>query len=423
MKRLNVFFVCVLVAVAQAGFASGPTEQVVLRVLASDAIKPLPGTALVPAWDAAEAAFLKTHPNVKLEYEMMPTTEVFTKYVLLVQQGNPPDLVHLSDVLIWSYAKSGLLGDLTPYMKKKELDDFTEYANSLKYEGKVYAVPMSTDVRIRVYNKAHFRKAGLDDATAPKTWEEVIETGRKLNHAVSPDQWAFGVIAGPNFHTPLMWMPQVWMAGGSLLNPDGSADFTNDAVYRAAAFYNDLIYKHGIMPKTVLGMDEDALERAVLAGQISQAVMGNWKYGQRIEMGFPAADLGWAPLPYPAGGKQLTLGGSWSWSISPQTKNPKLGYELIMAMTGDDFTIAEGQAGYRVPVRKSIANNPKYPTNQVHKEMIAYSVAYGRSGLATPNPIGFATALITALQMYWGGAASAQNAFGAQEAEYNKSLK
>jgi hypothetical protein len=25
--------------------------------------------------------------------------------------------------------------------------------------------------------------------------------------------------------------------------------------------------------------------------------------------------------------------------------------------------------------------------------------------------------------MYWGGAASAQDAFGAQEAEYNKSLK
>ena len=30
---------------------------------------------------------------------------------------------------------------------------------------------------------------------------------------------------------------------------------------------------------------------------------------------------------------------------------------------------------------------------------------------------------ITALQMYWGGAASAQDVFAAQEAEYNKSLK
>jgi multiple sugar transport system substrate-binding protein len=423
MKRLSVLLACVLVAVAQAGFCTGAKEQIVLRVLASDAIKPLPGTALVPAWDAAEAAFLKTHPNVKLEYEMMPTTEVFTKYVLLIQQGNPPDVVHLSDVLIYPYARSGFLGDLTPYMKKKELDDFTDFANSLKYEGKVYAIPMSTDVRIRVYNKAHFRKAGLDDRTAPKTWEEVIETGKKLNHVMGPDQWAFGVIAGPNFHTPLMWMPQVWMAGGSLLTADGRADFTNEAVYRAAGFYYDLIYKHGIMPKTVLGMDEDALERAVLAGQISQAVMGNWKYGQLIEKGFPAADLGWAPLPYPAGGTQATLGGSWNWSISPQTKNPKVAYELIMAMTCDAFTIAEGQAGYRVPVRKSIANNPAYATNAVHKEMIQYSVAYGRSGLATPNPIGFATALITALQTYWGGAASAQAAFGAQEAEYNKSLK
>ena len=55
--------------------------------------------------------------------------------------------------------------------------------------------------------------------------------------------------------------------------------------------------------------------------------------------------------------------------------------------------------------------------------MIEYSVASGRFGLETPNPIGFATALITALQMYWGGAASAQEAFSAQEAEFNKTLQ
>jgi len=406
-------------------FAGGEkeTESLTLRILAANSIKPMPDSSLVDAWNRAEEKYEKAHPNVKLEYEMMPVSEIFTKFVLLVEQGDPPDIVHLPDAVMYPYAQAGFLEDLTPYMSNRELNDFTDFANSLRYDDKVYCIPVSTDVRVLVYNKALFRNAGLDEDTPPEHWEDVITMGKKLNHVEGEDQYAYGIIAGPNFHTPLMWMPLVWQCGGSLIGEGGKADFTNDAVFRAAGHYYDLIYKHEIMPKTVLGMDEDAIERTFLAGQLAMAVMGNWKFTSLIEKGFNEDDLGWGPLPYPKDGEPATLGGSWNWAVSADTAHPEAAYEFIAAMNTDEFLIEEAQAAFRVPVRKSHANSARFASDPRHKAMIEYSVESGRFGLDTPNPIGFATALITALQMYWGGAASAEEAFSAQEAEYNKTLQ
>ena len=48
------------------------------------------------------------------------------------------------------------------------------------YDGRQYAIPYDTDVRVLYYNKALFRQAGLDPDRPPKTWSEMREYSRKL---------------------------------------------------------------------------------------------------------------------------------------------------------------------------------------------------------------------------------------------------
>ena len=47
-------------------------------------------------------------------------------------------------------------------------------------EGKTWGVPFQRSTVLLYYNKDMFKGAGLDPEVAPKSWDEVIEYGKKL---------------------------------------------------------------------------------------------------------------------------------------------------------------------------------------------------------------------------------------------------
>lgn len=50
-------------------------------------------------------------------------------------------------------------------------------------DGKLVSMPFNSSTPILYYNKDAFEKAGLDPNTAPKTWKDVAEAGKKLREA------------------------------------------------------------------------------------------------------------------------------------------------------------------------------------------------------------------------------------------------
>src|SRR5690606_31315902 len=53
-------------------------------------------------------------------------------------------------------------------------------------DGRMLSMPLNSSSPIFYYNKAAFKKAGLDPAVAPKTWVEVREAAKKLQASGMP---------------------------------------------------------------------------------------------------------------------------------------------------------------------------------------------------------------------------------------------
>jgi multiple sugar transport system substrate-binding protein len=99
--------------------------------------------------------------------------------------GQPPDLVLLSNGdLIGSYAATGLLAALDPWIESSGIDLHDIYPAALagcqSPDGATLCLPWGADVEALFWNKDLFAAAGLDPNRPPQTLEELIEYAHRL---------------------------------------------------------------------------------------------------------------------------------------------------------------------------------------------------------------------------------------------------
>ncbi|AKK10574.1 ABC transporter substrate-binding protein [Corynebacterium uterequi] len=78
-----------------------------------------------------------------------------------------------------------------------ELTDDTEWLNSFHpaflanstLDGKVASIPFQRSTVVQIWNKDHFKQAGLDPEVPPQTWDELVTMGKQLKEK-SDTTWA-----------------------------------------------------------------------------------------------------------------------------------------------------------------------------------------------------------------------------------------
>lgn len=118
-------------------------------------------------------AYVKTHPNVKIEYQVIDHQDWLTKEPIMIQSNSLPDMywsngAHFVDTLTTT---SSLL-DLTPYYDAAFKSTFVKGAldEVTSANGRIAAFPSESQVQGWVWNKALFVKYGLN---IPTTYEEL----------------------------------------------------------------------------------------------------------------------------------------------------------------------------------------------------------------------------------------------------------
>src|SRR5579885_554469 len=219
-------------------------------------------------YKSAAARFEKLHPGVKINLLGFPSDTLHQKILLSKAGGPKPDIMQTDEIWLGQMADQGFAANLDSYYAnwKGKSDIEPSFLASSRWKGHYYGVWLNTDVRVLLWNKAIFAKAGLNPNKPPRTWAQLISMSKQIMQK-EPGVWGVGFPASAVEDTADRWYPFLWMGGGDVLNKSlNKATFNSPAGVRALQFLSDLVNKYKIAPKDVLTQNGSDVETAVDSG-------------------------------------------------------------------------------------------------------------------------------------------------------------
>lgn len=175
--------------------------------------------------DELVAQFNASQADIAVKSEYQGTySDLATKLIAATAAKTGPDVTQLGTFEIRQFAKSGVLVDLTPYLKGTNGIDRSDWPESMKNAGEIdggtYWLPFNVAVPTLYYNKDAFAEAGI--TSPPATWREFFEAVHTLSKKDRP-----GLALWSNTW-PLFSM--IWSEGGELTTRDYANITLNDPV-------------------------------------------------------------------------------------------------------------------------------------------------------------------------------------------------
>jgi multiple sugar transport system substrate-binding protein len=297
MKLIKIL---ALTATALAAISSSALAQQKLTMWSrstSEAFMP----GLIEAFNAGH--------ETKIELQIVPSSEMVQKYATAAAGGSAPDFVSLDLVYAPAFAKSGVLEDLTDLAKSLPYFEHLSKAHvgTGTFEDRIYALPMSADASVLLWNKKLFKHAGLDPEKGPTNWAEIEAAAGKVN-ALGGEIRGFyfsGACGGCNAFT---FMPLIWASGGDILVDGGKrATIDTPQMHDAINFYRDLVAK-GYVPESAKTDSGKNFFGGFATDQIGLSPIGAFAIGNLVK-NYPTVEFGVTFIPGKDGGKASFAGG------------------------------------------------------------------------------------------------------------------
>lgn len=194
-------------------------------------------------------------------------------------------------------------------------------------DGKHYSIPDQTTCVALFYNKEMFAKAGLPDS-APTTWEEFIEYGKKLT--TDGGQYGFAM------YNTLWWhLPIINTFGAPIMDETGSKSLVTSPETIEAINFIASLYKEHKIEASAWATGRTDPESGFLNRRYAMIFMGSWNLAR-----FRETDLDFGVGLIPAGpeGSSTNVGGT-NVVIFKCSEHQQASYDFLTF-----FTNAENQA-------------------------------------------------------------------------------
>lgn len=293
-------------------------------------------------------AYEDANPNVDVELIEVSGNDMNTKLTMMMQsEETAPDVIAEDGFMVKADAAAGYLEPLDDRLAQWE--DFKNFEpaileNGRGADGKQYGLPYSTDVQGIWYNKVLMEEAGIAMPFDPKTWDDIIEAGKKLKEK------------GPDGFVPI-----------ALFNSKSQAEATSMRTFQNL-FYgtnSELFdYEQGkwVVDREnalkVLDFVDTVYNKEGLGGPIgvvsannlSDLMKSDYMINGKVGMFFSADGTigeykpegkyawpevldvwGFAKIPTVDGSEPgyTTISGGWTWGIPAKASNKDGGFELL----------------------------------------------------------------------------------------------
>lgn len=292
------------------------------------------------------AEFNRTHPHIRVQPLFMPTgAGQSMKFFSAVAGEVPPDVIVVDGTDVASWADMGVLLPLDDFLEEAgvaEKDYFPPCWAQCRYKDQTWSLSAAVDPNFAlVWNKHHFRRAGLDPEKPPRTIAELEEYAVKLtrwDERGELEQVGFLPTYAP--HGSIAVLTWGWTFGGSFYDPE-TQEFTCDdpRVIEALEWMIHVQERFGGQER-ILNFETGfgfASQEPFNQRDLSMS-MATIPYVQDIKKFAPDLEFGVGPMPRKEG---VELGSEWigGWTMAiPRGKrgNEKEAFELIRWMCASE---------------------------------------------------------------------------------------
>ena len=336
--------------------------------------------------------FHEGHPNIKVKILTTASgDDYFTKLVTMTAAGTPPDIFELAPWKLAVFEKEKLTADLRPLVEAWgfDLGEIPEpLVDAYSWGGALLGLPiMGSNIYLIGFNKDVFDKAGVAYPKRYWTWDDFLETAKKVtideDGDGEPEIWG-GTF---NFIGPARLLPYLWGWGADFYNyPDLNKCTLNSPEAREAlTFALDLTRVHKVMPPPEMGAADLGITFDAGLVAMADVASGAWvdpKDPAQFRWGF-----NWGLTDFPKTVATRTLIHSNGMSIARTSKHRDEAWEfLIFLMSLESQKYYSERVG-KVSALKSVGGKYAYanlPAEDLQVVTDAIEYAWGRTHWRTP---------------------------------------
>lgn len=331
----------------------------------ADVETPLLENEIIPAFEAE-------YPNIKVDAVVQPYDEFRRQLIISLNAGTAPDLARIDILWAAEFGDTGALVAMEEFVPDWDTykDKFLPGPLATNYfNGHYYGLPLDTNTRVLIYNKAMFAEAGIE--APPATLDEFVTVCEKIN-SLGEDKYCFA--DGGTY----LWAmgPWLWSMGGEFTDSEisVSSGYFNSAESVAAYEWMRSMVEEGYWHPGILGSGVDAWG-GFGQGEIAMLLEGPW-FPPFFGGQFPDVEYGMALMPAGEAGSISVVGGE-DIVMFQQSDYKEEAFLFMDYLLSEEVQLKLSEAG-QIPVLKSAAESDTIISHEffgVFLEQLKYSAA------------------------------------------------
>jgi multiple sugar transport system substrate-binding protein len=345
-------------------------------------------------WNAAAAAFKKTHPNVTVKIDNIVTSSESTYYSKLDlmerSSSTSPNLVYEDSFLVDSDAAAGYLAPLPQLKNFAEWQgQYPTFKSMTEYNGVPYAMMTETDAEQVYFDKALLAKAGLPANWKPTSLNSILTAAEAIK-AKDPGVIPLWIYTG----TPL---GEATSFRGFELELDGTSSQLYDTAtgkWETGGPGFDQVFNF-LQELHSKGLEEPTSDWSTPTGgtivntqlmpaqQVAMVIDGSWVSSEWQPGGakpWSAGDTTYSVADIPTASGQApgvtNLSGGWSLAIPAKSSNQSLAYQFLETANSPSLLATYDGTTGQIPVEGNVASNPTFTSAIKSDPLFQQAVSY-----------------------------------------------
>lgn len=297
-------------------------------------------------WDSNQQAGMETmaadftekNPNIKVNVEVTPWDEYWTKLQAGATGGQMADVFWMHPEQVYTFAEGNALLNLSERIPSSTIDltKYPEYiTGDFKVDGVQYAIPKDYSTMGLWYNKDLFDAAGVAYPNDTWTWDDWKDAAAKLT---DQNKGVYGMLAQCSSQD--YYYNLIWKNGTDVITEDETDSLYDDPKTIEAIQYAVSFINAGYSPSTADQASTTALQYFE-SGKAAMLTGGSWLAAELT--GIDGLNCDVAPLPQSI--QRGSICGGMGYSASAFTEHPDEAWRFLEYLGSYDANVIQSESG------------------------------------------------------------------------------